>query len=72
MKTGGVTPVVPLAPSPYDHAGDIHMFYWTRFLYRRSNYWTIGFFKCPNDDDDDDDDDDDVDDNDEDDWEDDG
>ena len=47
MKTGGVTSVVPLAPSPYDHAGDIHMFYWTRFLYRRSNYWKIGFFKCP-------------------------
>ena len=27
MKTGGVTSVVPLAPSPYDHAGDIHVFY---------------------------------------------
>ena len=34
-------------PSPYDHAGDIHMFYWTRFLYRQSYYWKIGFFKCP-------------------------
>ena len=47
MKTEGVTSVVPLAPSPYDHAGDIHMFYWTRFLYRQSYYWKISFFKCP-------------------------
>ena len=23
------------------------MFYWTRFLYRQSYYWKIGFFKCP-------------------------
>ena len=27
VKTGGVTPVVPLAQGPYDHAGEIHMFY---------------------------------------------